>query len=44
MHSIFVPIYGERIGLSASEIGLVLSSFAAATFVVRLAMGTIARR
>ncbi len=44
LHSIFVPIYGERIGLSASEIGLVLSSFAAATFAVRFSMGTIARR
>ena len=44
LHSIFVPIYGERIGLSASEIGLLLSSFAAATFVVRLGMGRIARR
>jgi len=44
LHSIFVPIYGERIGLSASEIGVVLSSFAAATFVVRFSMGKIARR
>ena len=34
--SVFVPIYGARIGLSASAIGLVLASFAAATFVVRL--------
>ncbi len=44
LHSIFVPIYGERIGLSASEIGVVLSSFAAATFAVRFSMGAIARR
>ena len=44
LHTIFVPIYGERIGLSASEIGLLLSSFAAATFVVRFSMGRIARR
>jgi len=44
LHSIFVPIYGERIGLSASEIGLLLSSFAAATFAVRFFMGRIARR
>jgi MFS family permease len=44
LHSVFVPIYGERIGLSASQIGLVLSSFAAATFAVRFAMGAIARR
>jgi hypothetical protein len=44
LHTIFVPIYGARIGLSASQIGGVLSSFAAATFVVRFFMPTIARR
>jgi MFS family permease len=44
LHTVFVPIYGARIGLSASEIGLVLSTFAAATFVVRLLMPRIARR
>ena len=43
LHTVFVPIYGEKIGLSASEIGLVLATFAAATFVVRLAMPAIAR-
>ena len=44
LHSIFVPIYGAKIGLSASEIGVVLASFAAATFAVRLAMPAISRR
>ncbi len=44
MHTIFVPIYGNSIGLSASMIGAILSAFAAATFVVRLAMPVIARR
>jgi MFS family permease len=44
LHSIFVPIYGAKIGLSASQIGLILSSFAAATFAVRLTMGTISRK
>jgi MFS family permease len=44
LHTIFVPIYGAKIGLSASEIGGVLSSFAAATFVVRFFMPTIARK
>jgi MFS family permease len=43
LHTVFVPIYGEKIGLTASEIGLVLATFAAATFVVRLAMPIIAR-
>ena len=45
LHTVFVPIYGARIGLSAPpQIGLVLSTFAAATFVVRLLMPAIARR
>jgi MFS family permease len=44
LHTIFVPIYGAGIGLSAGAIGAILSSFAAATFVVRLAVPWIARR
>jgi MFS family permease len=44
LHSVFVPIYGERIGLSASKIGLVLSAFAAATFAVRLMTRAIMQR
>jgi len=32
-----IPVYGVRIGLSASEIGIVMGTFAAATFTVRLA-------
>ncbi len=32
-----IPIHGTRIGLSASEIGIVMGTFAAATFAVRLA-------
>jgi MFS family permease len=31
-----VPVHGTRIGLAATQIGLVLSAFAAATFLVRL--------
>jgi MFS family permease len=44
LHSFFVPIYGAKIGLSASRIGIILASFAAATFTVRLVMPRIARR
>ena len=44
LHTIFVPIYGAGIGLSAAAIGAILSSFAAATFVVRLAMPWLTRR
>ena len=43
LHTVFVPIYGERIGLSASQIGVILASFGAATFVVRLLMPVIVR-
>ena len=44
LHTIFIPLYGTSIGLSASRIGVVLAAFAAATFVVRFAMPIIARR
>jgi predicted MFS family arabinose efflux permease len=43
MHSFFIPIYGANIGLSASRIGVILASFAAATFAVRVFMPRIAR-
>ncbi|MGE5172192.1 MAG: MFS transporter [Rudaea sp.] len=44
LHTLFVPIYGHGIGLSASGVGMVLAAFAAATFAVRLAMPLLARR
>lgn len=44
LHTIFVPIYGSRVGLSAAQIGMILAVFAAATFVVRLAIPWLARR
>jgi MFS family permease len=44
LHSFFVPIYGARIGLPASRIGVILASFAFATFTVRLLMPRIAQR
>lgn len=43
MHTLFVPIYGNGIGLSASGIGLILAAFATATFVVRLLTPLIMR-
>jgi predicted MFS family arabinose efflux permease len=39
-----MPIYGTSIGLSASTIGAVLGSFAAATFAIRLALPWLSRR
>jgi len=44
LHTFFIPVYGARIGLSASGIGVILAAFAAATFAVRLVMPWIARR
>jgi MFS family permease len=44
LHTLFVPIYGNAIGLSASKIGVILAAFAAATFTIRLAMPLIAVR
>lgn len=43
LQTFMIPVYGTRVGLSASEIGLVLGSFALATFAIRLAMPRIAR-
>jgi predicted MFS family arabinose efflux permease len=43
LFTFMVPIQGARIGLSASTIGLIMGSFGAGTFVVRLAVGRIAR-
>ena len=39
-----MPIYGTQIGLSATTIGLVLASFAAATILIRLSLPFISRR
>jgi predicted MFS family arabinose efflux permease len=43
LFTFMVPIQGARIGLSASTIGLIMGSFGAGTFVVRLAMPRVAR-
>jgi MFS family permease len=44
LFSFALPIHGSRLGFSASTIGLILGSFSAATFTVRLAMPWISRR
>jgi len=44
LHTVLVPVVGAGLGLSAAEVGLVLGTFGAATFVVRLAMPWIASR
>jgi predicted MFS family arabinose efflux permease len=44
LYAFVVPIYGSRIGLSASTIGAVMGSFAIATFGVRLLLPLLIRR
>jgi MFS family permease len=40
----YMPIYGHSIGLSASQIGIVLGTFSAAAFIVRIWMPVIVKR
>jgi MFS family permease len=44
LYAFLIPIYGARLGLSASSIGSIMATFALATFVVRLAMPVLVRR
>ena len=44
VHSFIVPIFGTKLGLSASQIGAILSAFAVATFTIRVAMRWMVRR
>ncbi|WP_420042402.1 MFS transporter [Bordetella genomosp. 9] len=43
-HLFIVPLFGVAIGMSATVIGVVLASFSAATFVIRLGLPFIQRR
>jgi MFS family permease len=44
LFSFYLPIYGREIGLSPSSIGMVLSSYAVAGFIVRAIMHRLAQR
>ena len=44
LFAFYLPIYGRSIGLSASSIGMILSSYAVAGFIVRAVMHRLARR
>jgi MFS family permease len=43
LFTFYFPVYGRSIGLTASAIGLVMSSYAIAAFIVRMAMGRATR-
>ena len=44
LFSFYLPIYGRSIGLSATAIGMILSSYAVAGFLVRAVMHRLAKR
>ena len=44
LYSFFFPIYGHSIGLSASTIGTIISTFALAVFTIRVALPHMAKR
>ena len=44
IYSFLMPLYGSRIGLAAGTIGIIMSSFAIATFVVRALLTILVRR
>lgn len=44
LYTFVMPVYGSGLGLSASTIGIIMGTFAAATFMVRLAMPALSRQ
>jgi len=44
LYTFLTPLYGARLGLAATTIGLIMSTFAAATFAVRLTMPIFVKR
>ena len=44
LYSFLMPLYGAKVGLAAGAIGVVMATFAVATFVVRLAMRALITR
>jgi MFS family permease len=44
LFALFVPLYGSSLGLSATFIGLLLATFAAASFIVRIALPRLVLR
>jgi len=44
LYTFLTPLYGARLGLAATTIGVIMSTFAFATFVVRLGMPIVVKR
>jgi predicted MFS family arabinose efflux permease len=43
LYAFLLPVYGARLGLAAATIGMIMATFAGATFAVRLAMPFVVR-
>jgi MFS family permease len=44
LYTFYLPVYARSLGLSASAIGVIMATFAAATFVVRIGLPWLVRR
>lgn len=44
LYQFYFPIYGHALGLSASTIGMIMASFAAAVFAIRVVLPSLVRR
>ena len=44
LFTFYFPVYGRSVGLSASAIGMVMSSYAVAAFIVRMGMPRVTKR
>jgi MFS family permease len=44
LYSFYMPVYGHQAGLSASAIGMILATFAAATFTIRMFLSAMVRQ
>jgi MFS family permease len=44
LFALFIPLYGSSLGFSATFIGILLATFAAATFLVRMVLPKLVRR
>src|SRR4029078_1700996 len=44
LYTFLTPLYGARLGLAATTIGVIMSTFALATFAVRVAMPHVVKR
>ncbi len=44
LFQVFMPVYGHGIGLSASEIGIILAGYSSAAFIIRIFLSSLVKR